>query len=320
MQYVALAEKGAEAVRDIAAFARANPGQAALNKLTLYQAAKELGSDFRMVRRYYRKARGRFRAARRRVGRPKRTMRSAYGSRKRRKRTTYKRRMQPHAKVGKSATEVDYNAVIDFGEQNVGPWKVGTGNSTLTAPGTRLRPWTWVNGMRICIRCQNESFIPMEYHWCLVQLREPSAGTPAGGVNAFDTDWFRDNRSGQVDVLTDFTTNSPNAGVWSQFLSCGRIATSRYKVITHRKVLLAGKAGNGSQENIGFKGNGHIYHCEKYIKMKKRVLFNAITDVTGRYPVYFVDWCTTPTQTDYPAGGTSAARRFCQMTTYFDAF
>lgn len=230
--------------------------------------------------------------------------------------------MQPSAKIGKSATEIQSSAILNYGQQNVGSWQVGNG-LTILSPGSRLRPWTWVNGMRVCIRLQNEDLVrPVEYHWALVQKREPDSGTPSTGVGALNSDWWRDNRPGQVDVFTDFDTGaSPPTAAWSPFLSCGRIATSRYKVITHRKVLVAPEPGNAQvTDSHTYKGLGHIYHCEKYIKMKKKVLFNAQTDVAGRYPVYFVDWCTTPTESAYPSVLTAACRRYVELTTYYDAF
>lgn len=315
---VAVAEKVGEAVADVLAFARANPGQTALNKLTVYQAAKELGSDFRMARRYYRKARRRFRAYRRRFAGRKRVAKRSVRPRKR-MRKSYRKRMQPHAAIGKSAKDQGLLQQLTFGVQNVQSWRIGTGSTTLIEPGARLRPWTWVNGMRVCVRIQNVQETRMlEYHWCLVQEREPSNGSPKNGINTLTKDWWRDNRGGEVDTFTDFDDGSPVTN-WSPFLSCGRIATSRYKVITHQKALLGG-APDLISSSLGFKGTSHFYHCEKYIKMKKKVLFNGITDVTGRYPVYFVDWITMPCYVGYPGASTVGAERFVELTTYYDAF
>lgn len=320
MQYVAAAERVGEAVKDIAAFARANPGQAALNKLTLYQAAKEIRSDFGMVRRYYRKARGRFRAARRRYVRRSKRSYSRISMRPRKRQKTYRKRMHPAARIGKSAKQSSSNRTMDYGSQYVLPWEIGSGNSTLSEPGTRLRSWTNVNGMRLCIRVVAENSLrEVEYHWALVQQKTPSAGSPVGDKDSLLTNFFTDNRPGQIDKFTDFDTGTPLTN-WSAFLGCGRINSSEYKIIMHKKALLAAEPISAGTVDAGNKGTGHIFYYNKYIKMRKRVLFNAVTDVTGRFPVYFVDWCTMPTSKNYPTVVIAAAQRYVEMTTYYDAF
>ena len=236
---------------------------------------------------------------------------------KRYKRSYPARNMMKNAKVGKSATEVRHGTAMLIGRQNVHAWEVGNGQSTLLSTGVRLRPWTWVNGMRVCIRFQNESQVALEYHWCLMQQREPSDGAPNTGPGAFNDRFFRDNRPGEIDVMRDFNDPDP-ATTWSSQLSCGRINSSNFRVMCHKKTLVA--PGVLTNAYGDFKGLGHFYHYEKYIKMHKKLLFNAITDVTGRYPVYFVDWVTQPVDSNYLTASPSVARRFVQLVTYYDAF
>lgn len=311
MQYLAAAEKGAEVVRDIAAFTRANPGQAWLNKLTLYTAAKELGSDFRMVRRYVRKARRYVRRPVRRIAGRKRMRKTTGTFKKRRK--SYSRRFHPSTQITTGAKRAVKQNVMNFGEQHVTPWFVGTGSSTLLTPGSRLKAYCFVKGIRICVRLHNEGSRSLEYHWALIQSKTVSNGSPLDGIDAANDAFWTSNKQGDVDKFADFDEDTPKTN-WSAYLSCGRISTSKYRVITHKKVVVAGEP---IFSGTGFRGNSHLYIAEKYIKMNKRVLFNAITDVSGRFPVYFVDWCTYPAPSDYPNVLTAAATRYVEMTTYY---
>lgn len=234
-------------------------------------------------------------------------------------------RMAPSTRKSKSARNQRWTQNVKLGIFDRQVWNIGNASAAL-APGVRLRPWTWVNGMRLCLRVENRANIPIEFHWVLFQLKAPTNGTGVAATNAeLKPDFFRDNREAQLNTFQDFidepTTGASNG--WLHVYSCGRLNSMKFRTLKHSKIFLSARPNVTDANNRSYKGLQHIYHYEKYIKMKKRIAFGTTADQIGNYPVYCGWWCTTPTTENYPAtsaGDTDAVALCGEMTTYYDAF
>lgn len=227
--------------------------------------------------------------------------------------------MAPSARALKSARSVAFERLVNLRTMGTLAWSIGNASSAI-APGVRLRPWTYVNGMRLCIRAQNRIKYATELHWALVQEKRALDGSGvASGATEFKPDFFRDNRQAQLDTFKDFTDQPGSGAIWNFRYSCGRINSMKFRVLKHQKVFLAGEPTE--QGDTSFKGLGHIYHCEKYFKMHKRISFGTAADTVGNYPVYFVYWVTRPTPDNYPSTqSTNEIRLAVEMVTYYDAY
>lgn len=328
MQYAAAAEKGLELAKDLATFTRAHPVQTAFNKLSLYQALKEAGSDFKMARRYYRKIRRRFAPRRRRYG-----LKRITGKRKRMSaHNTKRKRMISSFSVSKAAQQVPTTGIGDF--INLGQLYFKLLNEP--APSSDGRDFNvrdnanvFYKGYKMCRLFQTTNLTsPIELHYALVQW-EPQVyfrlQQQAGDLTLnIREEFFRafDNVGDRHQNFTQYPTTG--AALWNMRLNCSAMNPNRgYRIIWHKKRVLYPRyplvdASGANQAVDG--GRRWYWKIDRYLKVNKNFTFRTREETVSNTPFMEMWWANTLVGQDMPAsdpGSFEVGRTYNSHTLYF---
>ena len=324
MQFVAGVEKGVELVKDVAAFSRANPGQAALNKLTLYQAAKELRSDFRMAGGYVRKARRSYRRGRRFVRKYSRKRK-----RSSKPMSTKRKRMINSTSVSKASfgPQAVGEAAILFGQ--LVPELVHEPPAAGNALNLNVRDNAnvFIKGYKFCryFKCATTT-VPVMVSYALIQWQDQvyERVQDQSSTQPISEQFFRD-LSSQTDRHANFLNYNPVGGnQWSMNMNCANMNPSRgYNIIWHKKKVLYPRVEladvSGAQQAVD--GGRHWYwKIERYVKVNKNFTYRTREATRSNTPFMELYWVNTLTPGDLPnegAGFIDAATTWHQHGCYF---
>lgn len=140
------------------------------------------------------------------------------------------------------------------------------------------------SGVKICTTFYNDSPNPMEVHFALVRfIDKENPGGLSMTAAQVSTDFFRD-PTGSTDREADF----PNGAiVYQTGLKCWNMNSTKFNILTHKRMLLGQKA-----TGISVKDSGYIRKIERFYRVNKRVIFENQSDALHNNPFCLLCWFT----------------------------
>jgi len=150
-------------------------------------------------------------------------------------------------------------------------------NDTLgAAPGMNFS----LSGFKICGFVYNYGIHCVEYHWAIIQAKDPDEDV-ASIRQHFFSDHGATTRTSRSFI--EFATD-PGYDVRNL---CQGLYSQNVNIITHQKMRLAPSGGSTSGINDNFS---NLKKIEKFIKVDKRLAYLSTTGTTLEKPFYLCTW------------------------------
>lgn len=177
----------------------------------------------------------------------------------------------------KTTARLDDRSIVSYSSRSLQQWnifQIGAGGNI----DDRQRDIVNVRGLKICLEIQNTTAVPIWIRMAIV--------IPKGSSTVSTTDFFR----GYADARgTDFTVGSAT-GLNSNDLRCLPLNPDVMDIVWQHKIFLVGNTDTPSNETINFQWGSNYKTVDKYIPIKRQLLYDGSTiSPNGRTPV-FIMW------------------------------
>lgn len=173
----------------------------------------------------------------------------------------------------------------------------------------RLSGRNFIKGFKICGRIINPNPYPAEFHWAVVQDKEP---------NQVDlkTRLFRSTANTANRYLTpvDFAT-TPG---WNIQYLCNSINSNRFNVITHKKHTIGGQGTYPLSASQNALGQSYwMKRIDEYIPIKRSVSYQDSSATTAIEPWYLVWWWLPPDDSHFNPGSADFCKTLWKTEMYY---
>lgn len=174
-----------------------------------------------------------------------------------------------------------------------------------TGTGDRNRIFIRLKGVNICFCIKNiEPDSSTRNFMCHFALLQPKCDTSNEGTTAatrtaafladISPEFFRDTVSDQEreSPFVNFVpSTTPSLGPFEMKYNCLSLNKDKMNVLCHwRKMLYSSNVASGFRR---------YWEVKKYIKIKRKFIFDNPTDIQGKFPIYLAFWVYPCTETDW---------------------